>query len=80
MMRLIVCPVCKLCLVGFFFAVATGIIYSRFSEPTARLLFSDRALISPCEDGIMISICLTTIFKQFLRLGSINSFFSCTNI
>jgi inward rectifier potassium channel len=34
-----------------FFAVATGIIYSRFSKPTARLLFSDRALISPYEDG-----------------------------
>lgn len=51
MMRLILCPVCKLCLVGCFFAVATGIIYSRFSKPTARLLFSDCALISPCEDG-----------------------------
>ncbi len=33
------------------FAVATGIIYSRFSKPTARLLFSDRVLISPYEDG-----------------------------
>ncbi len=34
-----------------FFAVATGVIYTRFSKPSARLLFSDKALISPYHDG-----------------------------
>lgn len=34
-----------------FFAVATGVIYTRFSKPSARLLFSNNALISPYQDG-----------------------------
>lgn len=32
------------------FAVATGLIYGRFSKPRAHLLFSDEALISPYRD------------------------------
>jgi len=32
------------------FAVATGLIYGRFSKPRAHLLFSDEALISPYKD------------------------------
>jgi len=32
-----------------FFAVATGLIYTRFSKPSARIIFSDNALISPYE-------------------------------
>lgn len=34
-----------------FFAVATGVIYTRFSKPSARLLFSNNALISPYQGG-----------------------------
>lgn len=34
-----------------FFAVATGVIYTRFSKPNARLVFSDKALISPYQGG-----------------------------
>lgn len=30
-----------------FFALATGLVYRRFSRPSARILFSDNALISP---------------------------------
>jgi inward rectifier potassium channel len=32
------------------FAVATGLIYGRFSKPTSFLLFSDQALVSPYQD------------------------------
>lgn len=32
------------------FAIATGLIYGRFSKPKAYLLFSDHALISPFQD------------------------------
>ncbi|MGF6848349.1 inward rectifier potassium channel [Chitinophaga sp. W3I9] len=32
------------------FAVATGLIYGRFSKPRAHLLFSDHALIAPYKD------------------------------
>jgi len=32
------------------FAIATGLIYGRFSKPKAYLIFSDRALISPFQD------------------------------
>ncbi|MBT8326682.1 MAG: hypothetical protein KJP21_03100 [Bacteroidia bacterium] len=34
-----------------FFAIATGMVYRRFSRPSARLLFSNNALISPHKNG-----------------------------
>ncbi|MBR9918127.1 K+ channel, inward rectifier [bacterium] len=34
-----------------FFALATGLVYGRFSRPSARILFSNNALISPYQDG-----------------------------
>ncbi len=34
-----------------FFAIATGLVYRRFSKPTARILFSNNALICPHKDG-----------------------------
>lgn len=34
-----------------FFAVATGLVYGRFSRPSARILFSNNALISPYRDN-----------------------------
>jgi inward rectifier potassium channel len=34
-----------------FFAIATGMVYRRFSRPSARILFSNNALISPYKDG-----------------------------
>jgi inward rectifier potassium channel len=37
--------------VGLFsFALATGLLFARFSRPTARILYSDRALITPYRD------------------------------
>lgn len=38
-------------MLGFLsFALATGLIYGRFSRPRAHLIFSDRALIAPFKD------------------------------
>lgn len=34
-----------------FFALATGLVYRRFSRPTARILFSNNALIAPYRGG-----------------------------
>ncbi len=33
------------------FALATGLLYGKFSRPTARIIFSDHALISPYQGG-----------------------------
>jgi inward rectifier potassium channel len=33
------------------FALATGLLFARFSRPTAKIVFSDRALISPYQGG-----------------------------
>ncbi len=33
------------------FAIATGLIYGRFSKPVANLVFSNHALVSPFHDG-----------------------------
>lgn len=40
------------------FALATGLLYGRFSKPKAKLLFSDFALVSPYKDikGLMIRV------------------------
>lgn len=37
-------------LIGF--AFATGLLYGRFARPTARILFSEKALIAPYRDGL----------------------------
>jgi inward rectifier potassium channel len=34
-----------------FFALATGMVYGRFSKPSAKILFSKNALISPFKEG-----------------------------
>jgi inward rectifier potassium channel len=34
-----------------FFAVTTGLLYSRFSKPRAKLHYSQQALIAPFQDG-----------------------------
>lgn len=36
------------------FAFAAGILYGRFSRPSARILFSDHAIIAPFRDGISL--------------------------
>ncbi|MFC4261441.1 ion channel [Ferruginibacter yonginensis] len=41
------------------FAVATGLMYGRFSRPKAYIKFSDNALISPYKDGKALMVRLT---------------------
>ena len=41
------------------FAVITGLLYGRFSRPSARILFSDHALIAPYQDGTSLQFRLT---------------------
>ncbi|HCC55663.1 MAG TPA: hypothetical protein DEQ47_00080 [Solibacterales bacterium] len=36
------------------FAVATGLLFGRFSRPSASVLFSDKALIAPYQDGMSL--------------------------
>ena len=33
------------------FALATGLLYGRFSKPSAKIIFSDKAIITPFKDG-----------------------------
>ncbi len=33
------------------FAIATGIVYGRFSRPTAKIIYSEHAIIAPYKDG-----------------------------
>ncbi|HEY6435653.1 MAG TPA: ion channel [Ignavibacteriaceae bacterium] len=33
------------------FALATGLLYGRFSKPSAKIIFSDNAIITPFKDG-----------------------------
>lgn len=48
-------------LTGFLsLAIATGLIYGRFSKPRSYLLFSDHALISPYKDGTALMFRLAT--------------------
>lgn len=36
------------------FAIATGLLYGRFSKPTARMLFSEKVLLAPYQDGMSL--------------------------
>jgi inward rectifier potassium channel len=38
------------------FALATGLLYGRFSKPTAYLKFSENAIIAPFKDGIALML------------------------
>jgi inward rectifier potassium channel len=41
------------------FALATGLLYGRFSRPSARILFSDHAIIAPYQDGTSLQFRIT---------------------
>jgi inward rectifier potassium channel len=36
------------------FALAAGLIYGRFSKPSSKIVFSDRAIIAPFKDGLSL--------------------------
>jgi len=41
------------------FAIMTGLLYGRFSRPSARILFSSNALITPYQDGSSLQFRIT---------------------
>jgi inward rectifier potassium channel len=41
------------------FAIMTGLLYGRFSRPSARILFSKNALITPYQDGTSLQFRIT---------------------
>ena len=48
------------------FAVATGLLYGRFSRPSAKILFSRSALIAPYQDGTSLQFRITNARSNVL--------------
>jgi len=48
------------------FAVAAGLLYGRFSRPSAKILFSQRALIAPYQDGTSLQFRITNARSNVL--------------
>ena len=41
------------------FAIATGLLYGRFSRPSARIIYSKNAIIAPYQDGTSLQFRIT---------------------
>ena len=48
------------------FALATGLLYGRFSRPSARLLYSDSILMAPYQDGISLQFRVANLRNNVL--------------
>lgn len=48
------------------FALITGLLYGRFSRPSARIIFSGQALIAPYQDGTSLQFRLTNARENVL--------------
>ena len=48
------------------FAIFTGLLYARFSRPSARIRFSDHALIAPYQDGTSLQFRITNARSNVL--------------
>src|SRR5271154_2712168 len=48
------------------FAVASGLLYGRFSRPTARIAFSDHMLVAPYQDGTSLQFRITNARSNVL--------------
>ncbi len=48
------------------FALATGLLYGRFSRPQAKLLYSENAIIAPYRDGVALMFRLTNMRRNQL--------------
>jgi inward rectifier potassium channel len=48
------------------FALATGLLYGRFSRPSARILFSHSALVAPYQDGSSLQFRITNARSNVL--------------
>lgn len=49
-----------------FFALGTGLLYGRFSRPSAKILFSRSALIAPYQEGTSLQFRITNARKNVL--------------
>ena len=54
------------------FAVATGLMYGRFSKPQAYLKFSENAIISPYRDGIALMFRMSPYKNNHLSEAEVN--------
>jgi inward rectifier potassium channel len=48
------------------FALVASVLYGRFSRPSAKILFSDRAIIAPYQDGISLQFRITNARSNVL--------------
>jgi inward rectifier potassium channel len=48
------------------FAIATGLLYGRFSRPSARIIYSKNAIIAPYQDGTSLQFRITNARKNVL--------------
>ena len=48
------------------FAIATGLLYGRFSRPSARIVFSDHMLVAPYQDGSSLQFRITNARSNVL--------------
>jgi inward rectifier potassium channel len=62
------------------FALATGLLYGRFSRPNAKIVYSKNILISPYQDGNGIMFRLANLRKNILIDLSIEVIFSYNEI
>ncbi|MBV9772161.1 MAG: hypothetical protein JOZ32_21490, partial [Bryobacterales bacterium] len=48
------------------FAIATGLLYGRFSKPSARIIYSKNALVAPYQDGTSLQFRITNARRNVL--------------
>jgi inward rectifier potassium channel len=48
------------------FAIATGLLYGRFSRPSARIVYSKNAIIAPYQDGTSLQFRITNARRNVL--------------
>jgi inward rectifier potassium channel len=48
------------------FAIATGLLYGRFSRPTARIIYSKNAIVAPYQDGTSLQFRVTNARRNVL--------------
>ena len=48
------------------FAIATGLLYGRFSRPSARIIYSKNAIIAPYQDGTSLQFRVTNARRNVL--------------
>lgn len=71
--------VCLEAIIGLLsFALATGLMYARFSRPTARIKFSKSMLVAPYKDGMSLQFRLANMRKNVLMDAEIRVLLTLT--